>query len=223
MRRHLDVLCRSAVDVVDGAEHAGVTVLQEGTLHRAAGNDPVAATMDQIRIETGEGPGAEDFDGGAVSIADLAEDGRWPQFAARAVAETRVRSLLGMRLWARADVVGVLNLYSTRPQAFPVDSGSISALIAAHFAAIVDAAGERDRADRLEEGLASNRRIGTAVGILMCRHTITEEKAFQLLRTASQNSNRKLREIADEVVHTGHLEHPGRPVASPRVAARPGA
>jgi AmiR/NasT family two-component response regulator len=36
------------------------------------------------------------------------------------------------------------------------------------------------------------------------RH-IGQDDAFDLLRTVSQRTNRKLREIADEVVHTGQL------------------
>lgn len=57
----------------------------------------------------------------------------------------------------------------------------------------------------LHVALASNRRIGQAMGILMADRQITEEQAFGLLRDASQHTNRKLRDIADEVIHTGAL------------------
>ncbi|HEY2273702.1 MAG TPA: ANTAR domain-containing protein [Jatrophihabitantaceae bacterium] len=68
---------------------------------------------------------------------------------------------------------------------------------------------ERQSADEtntnLQAALASNRRIGTAVGILMVQRRITDSAAFDLLRLASQRTHRKLREIAEEVVHTGAL------------------
>ncbi|HZZ97211.1 MAG TPA: ANTAR domain-containing protein [Jatrophihabitantaceae bacterium] len=68
---------------------------------------------------------------------------------------------------------------------------------------------ERRRADEtaanLQIALASNRRIGTAVGILMARHRITDDTAFDLLRVTSQRTHRKLRDIADDVVLTGAL------------------
>jgi hypothetical protein len=64
------------------------------------------------------------------------------------------------------------------------------------------------RATNLETALASNREIGQAIGVLMATHKLTSEQAFGLLRTVSQNSNRKLRDIADEVIHTGVLEPP---------------
>lgn len=57
----------------------------------------------------------------------------------------------------------------------------------------------------LESALASNRRISMAIGILMATRKITEEQAFDLLSRASQSSNRKVRDVADEVVLTGAL------------------
>lgn len=62
-----------------------------------------------------------------------------------------------------------------------------------------------DRADNLQKALGSNRVIGTAVGILMTLDKITAEEAFSRLRATSQHSNRKLRDVADEVVFTGAL------------------
>jgi ANTAR domain len=59
------------------------------------------------------------------------------------------------------------------------------------------------RARHLEVALASNRRIGMALGILMARHGISEEVAFAALRRASGRRNVKLREVAEEVVYTG--------------------
>jgi AmiR/NasT family two-component response regulator len=44
-----------------------------------------------------------------------------------------------------------------------------------------------------------------AIGILMATHGIRDGAAFDLLRVASQRSNRRLRDIADEVVRTGEL------------------
>jgi hypothetical protein len=65
-----------------------------------------------------------------------------------------------------------------------------------------------DRADNLHHALDSNRQIGVAMGVIMTRQGVTEQAAFDLLREASQHSNRKLRDVADEVVLTGELaEH----------------
>jgi AmiR/NasT family two-component response regulator len=57
----------------------------------------------------------------------------------------------------------------------------------------------------LERALESNREIGVAMSILMAREMCTQSQAFNRLRTASQQLNRKLRDIADDVKRTGQL------------------
>jgi AmiR/NasT family two-component response regulator len=61
------------------------------------------------------------------------------------------------------------------------------------------------RTANLEVALATNRRIGIAVGILMCRLRVTEDQAFAVLRKHSQDNNVKVRDLAEEVIYTGSL------------------
>ncbi|MBV9823965.1 MAG: ANTAR domain-containing protein, partial [Actinobacteria bacterium] len=42
-----------------------------------------------------------------------------------------------------------------------------------------------------------------AIGIVMGRLALTEEEAFTQLRIASQTTNRKLRDIAEDVIYNG--------------------
>ena len=65
---------------------------------------------------------------------------------------------------------------------------------------------ERRLCDELKVAVDTNRRIGAAIGILMTRHGITEEQSFELLKGASQTSQRKLRDVAVDVVDKGMLE-----------------
>lgn len=62
------------------------------------------------------------------------------------------------------------------------------------------------RAEELQRALVSNRRIGLAMGILMERHRLTEEQAFDRLRDLSQRSNVKLREVAEQIAYTGDTQ-----------------
>lgn len=64
---------------------------------------------------------------------------------------------------------------------------------------------DRDKIANLEAALVTARRIGAAMGVLMASHKVTEPQAFDLLRTASQNRHRKLREVAEDVLLTGTL------------------
>jgi ANTAR domain len=51
----------------------------------------------------------------------------------------------------------------------------------------------------------SNRRISMAMGILMCGRDIDEDQAFSYLRRVSQESNRKLRDVAEDVIQYRRL------------------
>lgn len=65
------------------------------------------------------------------------------------------------------------------------------------------------QAAHLEIALQTARVIGAATGIVMTLYRVSDVRAFELLKMASQHSNRKLRLVAEEVVLTGHA--PGLP------------
>ncbi|MFN2518212.1 MAG: ANTAR domain-containing protein [Jatrophihabitantaceae bacterium] len=64
------------------------------------------------------------------------------------------------------------------------------------------------RTANLEEALATNREIGQAIGILMATDHVTAAQAFERLRKVSQQSHRKLRDVAADVAETGALVVP---------------
>jgi hypothetical protein len=64
------------------------------------------------------------------------------------------------------------------------------------------------KATNLYKALHSNREIGAAMGILMARHRLTSDQAFDLLRRTSQRAHRKIVAIAADVIETGELELP---------------
>jgi hypothetical protein len=49
------------------------------------------------------------------------------------------------------------------------------------------------------------------MGVLMAMWKVSPDEAFGLLRLASQDTNRKLADIAEEVIETGVLPLPHRP------------
>ena len=55
-------------------------------------------------------------------------------------------------------------------------------------------------AAEMDVALKSSRTIGAAIGLIMGSRNLSEKEAFEVLRTASQNSNRKLRELAADLV-----------------------
>ena len=93
------------------------------------------------------------------------------------------------------------------PRLVTTDEQIVADLLAQAFALAVDrvlAAGEfADRKANLEKAITSHQAIGQAVGILVERHRIPPGVAFQKLRTASQDRNIRLREVAQRVIETG--------------------
>jgi hypothetical protein len=61
----------------------------------------------------------------------------------------------------------------------------------------------RQNEANLERAVESHRLVGQAMGILIERHRIVSEEAFDVLRRASQDHNVKLREVAERVIETG--------------------
>jgi DNA-binding response OmpR family regulator/anti-sigma regulatory factor (Ser/Thr protein kinase) len=62
------------------------------------------------------------------------------------------------------------------------------------------------KAGHLQTALTTNRMIGMAVGVVMSSQRVTSDRAFDLLRVRSNDTNRKLRDVAEEVVLTGEIE-----------------
>lgn len=218
----LAAVARTAVARVPGAEWASITRGRSGAFSTVAATDSRAVTVDKIQYQLGTGPCVDAVLQDTVfRTDDLRGDPRWPDFAARA-ADHGVRAMLSFRLFLEDDVlIAGLNLYATRTAAFDDGSEVVGTLLATHGALAVTAAAARERADQLQRALASNRDIGVAIGVLMTLHKITRDQAFDLLRVASQTTNRKLVDVAAEVTDTGSIELPGRTGTGRRPASRP--
>jgi GAF domain-containing protein len=209
--RTRDGVTRAAVDTVAGCDHAAIIIVRRrGGIETVAATDEVPVAVDTIQYESGQGPCLDALSAHETYlIQDLATDERWPRFSRAAAEATGVRSMLSFRLFVEEDTIGALNLYSRRIGAFDETARAVGSVLAAHAAIALDAAREKERADQLEEAVASNREIGMAVGILMAGGHITREEAFDRLRRASRYLNVKLRDVAARVVETGALPDRG--------------
>lgn len=93
------------------------------------------------------------------------------------------------------------------PRRIGPDEMIVADLLAQAFALAVDrvvaAETAANRETNLEQAVESQRLVGQAVGILIERHRVLPNEAFQMLRSASQNRNLKLREVARRVIESG--------------------
>jgi AmiR/NasT family two-component response regulator len=76
-----------------------------------------------------------------------------------------------------------------------------AAVVLANAQAYWDA---RTLGEHLDEATKSRATIEQAKGILMAQSKVGPEAAFDMLRSASQRENRKLREVADDLVRRRH-------------------
>ncbi len=74
-----------------------------------------------------------------------------------------------------------------------------------------EVAAEQLTAEHLHAALSTARRIGAAIGIVMANRKLTEKAAFEFIGRLSQERNRKLRDLADDIILTGSAVSPGRP------------
>jgi DNA-binding response OmpR family regulator len=126
--------------------------------------------------------------------------------------DERIARLPVVVLTARADAETAIGAFAAGADDFvvkPFNSAELLARIRAHHQmsqlrhGAVDAA--QTTVGQLRQALQSNRTTGTAVGIVMARYELDSERAFKVLVRTSQQSNRKLHDIAAEVVRTGAL------------------
>jgi hypothetical protein len=210
-----DAVTSTAVRRVAGAVSASITTFENGHFRTVSASDDAAVRADLIQYDLGAGPCVDTirFDT-CYRPTDLRDDVRWPEYGARVAKEVGFISMLSYRLntGSRAEqLLASLNIYSDRPGAFDDGAAEIGLLLATHGGLAIAAERYRERAANLELALESSRVIGIAVGVLMTQHKVSRGQAFDLLRTASQNSNRKVRDVASHVALAGTL--PGPPNA----------
>ena len=195
---------RVVASTIQACDEASISILDaRGRITTASATSQVAVELDNQQYESGQGPCVSVLRGdpSAAYSSDLGTDDRWPEFG-RAAAERGFRSLLSRHFDAR-HLLGSVNLYARQADAFGADDDATAATLAA-FAGVVTALSyERIESAQLREALQTRDVIGQAKGVLMEREKVTPDEAFAKLRRASQQLNRKLRDLAEEIAATG--------------------
>jgi len=179
-----------------------------GRVETTAASDPVAQRAHELQQEMGDGPCLDVvFDEEGVNVvSDLSDSSRWPRWAEYAT-ELGLSSMIAVRLFTREQTIGALDLYSFERQDYDTDDVLAARVVATRVSSVLARA---QHEQTLWEAIDSRHQIGQAQGILMERYKLTADQAFAVLRRFSQEHNRKLRDVAHQVVATRHLpEGPG--------------
>ncbi len=193
----LERIVRAARETVPGADDASITVRhQDGHIETAAATSQLVYRADELQYELQEGPCYDAVTVDEVTYSrDLARDGHWPRFGPT-VAQWGLLSQMAVRLSQHGRAVTGLNLYSQARSAFD-DHEGLPQLFASHARV---AMGYATELQSLQGAIGTRETIGKAIGIVMERYDLSDERAFEFLIRLSQNSNVKLRDIAADLV-----------------------
>ena len=189
----LRTIVHSSVDLVPGARWAGISMIEGRRVNPHVPSDQLVAELDQLQTRLDEGPCLDALrEHHTVQIDDMATEMRWPRFAQAAV-ERGVRSLLSFQLFVHSGTLGALNLYAGESNVFDEDSHLMGLVLAQHASVALAA----DAAEsQFHRALDSRDVIGQAKGLLMQRNGVTGLHAFKMLARASQDTNKKLVDVA---------------------------
>lgn len=196
---------------VPGAGEVSVTLV-EGARARSAGfSGPVAAALDERQYAQGFGPCLDAArTGTVVTVYDTEDCTAYPDFATLA-ARHGVTSVLSVGMPMLGKSIGALNIYCTSGS-LAAASSDLGRVFAAYASVALSNAlvfaRATDSVSQMREAMTSRAGIEQAKGILMGRHGISADVAFEQLAHRSQLENRKVRDVADDVVRAA-----GGPVA----------
>lgn len=182
--------------------YAGVALHTRGSRAEiAAVTDPVVAEYYELQIATDSGPLITALrERSTVVIRDTSTDDRWPDLGT-----TGIRSVLDVPLATRdtpRHTVGVLGVYSDEPDAFTTDDEAIAHVLAQHASVAVASARQEET---MAQAVDARKLVGQAMGILMERFDVDGDRAFAILKRYSQDTNTKLRDVAQQLIDTRRL------------------
>jgi len=225
----LDRIAQLAAELLPQAVAASITISDAGGPPRTASSTQEAvADLDAEQYRLDEGPClAAMREGQVFQVDSMRSETRWQDFC-KAAAAAGIESVLAVPFDAdpaagRGGTRGAINFFARASFVFTDPERSAAkvfsaqaAVAAANAAAFADLQAERALLTRrLEDALHSRAVIDQAVGILIERERLGPEEAFQMLRSASQKLNVKLRVIAAEILESAT----GRP--APEAAIPP--
>lgn len=201
----LDAIVTSARASVPGFDQVGISLVnRDGTIETLSGTGQLVWELDALQYSLDEGPCVRAMRSEPLVVVErIRHDQRWPRYVPRAVA-AGLKSQMALQLYVEDETLGGLNLYSTESETIDPDALHAAELFATHAAL---ALGRARRESQLNEAIDSRTVLGKAIGLVMERYKISDERAFQFIVRASSASNLKAREVAAEIVDRANDEY----------------
>jgi hypothetical protein len=199
---------------IPGADEVSITLLGRDGAHTAALTGKRTVAVDEWQYQQGHGPclaaAAANI---TVTIADMAGDSRWPDWANRAI-DTGIHSSLSIGLPLHESVSGAFNVYATTPHAVDENAVILAETLSEYAAMAMANAHLHDctatLADHASAAMDNRTVIEQAKGIIMAERRCSADEGFAILAKVSQYSDRTVGDAAAALIASA--VHPGKPL-----------
>ena len=211
-------LSADSVEILRAAA-AGVMLADgRGGLRLIASSDERMRLLELFELQGAQGPCLDAFSTGRPLQANADSSSiRWPVFAQRA-SDSGFQMMCAVPLRVRTNVIGAMNLFRATNESFTDDEMDIAQAMAEMAAiGLIQERALREHTlltEQLQAALNSRVIIEQAKGMLAEYLKMTVDDAFQLLRSYTRDRNRKLSDVARDVVD--------RKIPSTTLTTRPG-
>ncbi|CEA09389.1 ANTAR domain protein [Arthrobacter saudimassiliensis] len=186
--------------------HCAVTLIRSSGPRVLASSTELAQQADELQYAHGDGPCLRAaVDEVTTEVTDFRTDQRWPEYFEAAVKQG-IRAVLAVPMSLPGQTKSGLNIYGTEPHVFSEPEADAVKEFARQATAAVQLAVRiadmETTSEDLLAAMSSRTTIDLAVGIIMGQSRCSQDEAFRILRAASSHRNRKLRDIAAELVQS---------------------
>lgn len=200
----LHTLVEQCVGIVDTDTGGLMLVDGNGDLQLMTSTSEDADSVEIMQLAASTGPCIDCFrTGTAVSVPDIAQaGGRWPDFE-RAALERGLHSAHATPMRLRGQIVGTMNLFSSRPGALSERDAALTQALTdvATIALLQDRVVQEGTllAEQLHRALDSRILIEQAKGMIAHSLSLSMDDAFVVLRTHARSNNLTIRAVADAI------------------------
>ena len=201
--KHVCTATKSATGV-DGV--AVTAILGSGLRETVYASDPLASELEELTLTLGQGPGVDAYADGPAIVADLTTSAclaRWPVFAP-AAAHAGAAAMFAFPLRVGAIRVGVMDLYRAQPGSLDGEQLTDALLLADTACALLLDTAQQDGSNpngrRPEPAGLAHPEVHQATGMIIVQLGVTATVALIRLRAYAYTHDRRLRDVAGDVV-----------------------
>ena len=197
-----------ACNTIPDIDEVSVTLIDREKAKTVVFTGELAVHLDERQYQNGAGPCLDAALTGETVIVDVTDESLYPDFA-RSAQRAGVTHSVSIGLPVPNRVVGALNIYASTSHVLSDETIALAQAFASYAGVAVANAAlyshNAELADQMRTAMQSRSVIEQAKGILMASHGYDADEAFKSLSKMSQDSNRKLRDIAQTIIDSRRL------------------